>query len=53
MCFHMLKTGCKVEALQLASLPKIERALAQFTVVSGRIARRSGWGAPARTCQLR
>ena len=35
----VLKTGCRVEALQLASLPKIERALALFMVVSWRIAR--------------
>lgn len=39
MYFHVLKTGCRVEALQLASLPKIERALALFMVVSWRIGR--------------
>jgi hypothetical protein len=47
MFFHVLKTGCRVEALQLASLPKIERALALFMVVSWRIARLMRLG---RTC---
>ena len=37
MFFHVLKTGCRVQALQLASLPRIERALALFMVVSWRI----------------
>jgi hypothetical protein len=36
--FHVLKTGCRVEALQLASMQRIERALAVFMVVSWRIA---------------
>lgn len=39
MFLHVLKTGCRVESLQLASLPKIERALALYMVVSWRIAR--------------
>ncbi|PTT77216.1 IS4 family transposase [Pelomonas sp. HMWF004] len=47
MFFHVLKTGCRVEALQLASLPKIERALMLFMVVSWRIARLMRLG---RTC---
>ena len=47
MFFHVLKTGCRVEALQLASLPKIERALTLFMVVSWRIARMMRLG---RTC---
>jgi len=47
MFFHVLKTGCRVEALQLASLAKIERALALFMVVSWRIARLMRLG---RTC---
>lgn len=47
MFFHVLKTGCRVEALQLASLPKIERALTLFMVVSWRIARLMRLG---RTC---
>ena len=37
MFFHVLKTGCRVQALQLASLPRIERALALSMVVSWRI----------------
>ena len=47
MFFHVLKTGCRVEALQLASLAKIERALAPYRVVSWRIARLMRRG---RTC---
>lgn len=47
MFFHVLKTGCRVEALQLASLGKIERALTLFMVVSWRIARMMRLG---RTC---
>lgn len=45
--FHVLKTGCRVEALQLASMPRIERALALFMVVSWRIAHLMRTG---RTC---
>ncbi len=47
MFFHVLKTGCRVEALQLASLPRMERALALFMVVSWRIAHLMRTG---RTC---
>jgi Transposase Tn5 dimerisation domain len=47
MFFDVLKTGCGVEALQLASLPKIGRALALFMVVSWCIARLMRLG---RTC---
>jgi hypothetical protein len=47
MFFHVLKTGCRVEALQLASLTKIERVLALYMVVSWRIARLMRLG---RTC---
>ena len=47
MFFHVLKTGCRVEALQLASLDKIARALTLFMVVSWRIARMLRLG---RTC---
>ena len=45
--FHVLKNGCLVEALQLASMPRIERALALFMVVSWRIAHLMRLG---RTC---
>lgn len=47
MFFHVLKTGCRVEALQLASVPKIERALVLYMVVAWRIARLMRLG---RTC---
>jgi len=45
--FHVLKTGCRVEALQLATVERIERALAVFMVVSWRIAHLMRMG---RTC---
>ena len=35
--FNTLKTGCRVESLQLASMERIERALALYLVVSWRI----------------
>ncbi|NRO99811.1 hypothetical protein GWC77_28975, partial [Paraburkholderia sp. NMBU_R16] len=37
--FHVLKNGCRVEALQLSTIERIERALAVFMVVAWRIAR--------------
>ena len=37
--FHVLKNGCRVEALQLGSIGKIELALAVYLVVSWRLAR--------------
>lgn len=37
--FHVLKNGCRVEALQLATVQKIELALAVFLVVAWRLAR--------------
>lgn len=45
--FHVLKNGCRVEALQLASVDRLERALALFMVVAWRIARLMRLG---RTC---
>jgi hypothetical protein len=36
--FHVLKNGCKVEAMQLSHIDNIERALALFMVVAWRIA---------------
>jgi Transposase Tn5 dimerisation domain/Transposase DNA-binding len=47
MFFHVLKNGCRVEALQLASIDRIQRALALFMVVAWRIARLMRLG---RTC---
>jgi hypothetical protein len=39
MLFLVLKEGCRVEALQLGTMARLERALALFLVVSWRIAR--------------
>ncbi|MBK3824464.1 IS4 family transposase, partial [Paraburkholderia aspalathi] len=47
MFFHVLKNGCRVEALQLSSIDRIERALALFMVLAWRIARLMRLG---RTC---
>ncbi|MEF9388783.1 transposase, partial [Ralstonia solanacearum species complex bacterium KE056] len=38
MFFHVLKTGCKVEALQLAQIDRVERALVLYMIVAWRIA---------------
>ena len=45
--FHVLKNGCRVEALQLGTVARLERALALFMVVAWRIARLMRLG---RTC---
>jgi hypothetical protein len=37
--FHVLKNGCRVEALQLATIERVERALALYLVVAWRVAR--------------
>ena len=47
MFFHVLKTGCKVEALQLSHMDRVERALVLYMVVAWRIARLMRLG---RTC---
>jgi len=39
LLFLVLKEGCRVEALQLSTMERIERALALFLVVAWRIAR--------------
>ena len=39
MFFHVLKNGLRIDALQLESIEKMERALAPHTVVARRIAR--------------
>ena len=36
--FHVLKNGCRVEALQLSTVARLERALALYMVVAWRIA---------------
>lgn len=35
--FHVIKNGCKVEALQLSAIDRIERAMALFMVVAWRV----------------
>ena len=45
--FHVFKNGCRVEALQLNTIERLERALALFMVVAWRIARLMRLG---RTC---
>jgi hypothetical protein len=45
--FHVLKNGCRVEALQLSTMDRLELALALYMVVSWRIARLMRLG---RTC---
>lgn len=47
MLFNILKNGCRVEALQLGAMARIERALALFLVVAWRIAHLMRMG---RTC---
>lgn len=47
MFFHIVKNGCRIEALQLSQMDRIERALALFMVVSWRIAHLMRLG---RTC---
>lgn len=37
--FHVLKNGCKVEALQLGALEGLQRALALYMITSWRVAR--------------
>ncbi len=52
--FHVLKNGCRVEALQLSTIERIERALAVFMVVAWRIARlmRLGRTCPDLRCRI-
>ena len=45
--FHIFKNGCRIEALQLSQMDRIERALALFMVVSWRVAHLMRLG---RTC---
>jgi hypothetical protein len=45
--FNVLKNGCRVEALQLGTIERLERALALFLVVAWRIAHLMRMG---RTC---
>ena len=51
--FHVLKNGCRVEALQLSTVERLERALALLMVVAWRIARLMRRGAHALTWMRR
>ena len=37
--FHVVKNGCRIDALQLSSIERLERAIALYLVVAWRIAR--------------
>ena len=54
MFFHVLKNGCRIEALQLGCIEKIERALVLYMMVAWRIARlmRLGRSCPDLDAQL-
>ena len=54
MFFHVLKNGCRIEALQLGCIDKLERALVLSMVVAWRIARlmRLGRSCPDLDAQL-
>ena len=54
MFFHVLKNGCRIEALQLRCVDRIERALVLYTVGAWRIARlmRLGRSCPDVDAQL-
>ena len=47
LLFHVFKNGCRVEALQLSTVARIERALTLYLIVAWRIARLMRLG---RTC---
>lgn len=47
MLFHVFKNGCKIEAMQLEHIERIERALVLYLIVAWRIARLMRLG---RTC---
>ena len=47
LLFHVFKNGCRVEALQLSTVDRIERALTLYLIVAWRVARLMRLG---RTC---
>lgn len=47
LLFHIVKNGCRIEALQLSQIERLERAIALYLVVAWRIARLMRLG---RTC---
>ncbi len=44
---HVVKNGCRIQALQLSAVERLERTIALFTIVAWRIAHLMGTG---RTC---
>lgn len=52
--FHILKNGCKVEALQLSTMPRIELALALYLISAWRIGylMRLGRSCPEIECEV-
>lgn len=46
MFFHVLKNGCRIEALQLGSIEKIERALVLTWWWPGALPGSCAWDAP-------
>jgi len=42
--FRILKSGCRVEALQLGTLERLERALVIYLIIAGRILHLVTWG---------
>jgi hypothetical protein len=41
LLFHIIKNGCRIEALQLSQVQRLQRAIALYLVVAWRIAHRS------------
>jgi Transposase Tn5 dimerisation domain/Transposase DNA-binding len=54
MFFNILKNGCKVEALQLSAMPRIELALALYMITAWRIGylMRLGRACPEMDCEV-
>jgi hypothetical protein len=52
--FRILKSGCRVEALQLATLERLERALVIYLIIAWRILHLVTWGrdAPDLPCEV-
>ena len=52
--FRILKSGCRVEALQLATLERLERALVIYLMIAWRILQMVTWGrdCPALPCEV-
>jgi hypothetical protein len=52
--FRILKSGCRVEALQLATLERLERALVIYLIVAWRILQLVTWGrdCPQLPCEV-